>query len=91
MERMLRMMLGLVNKSPDDKALQLRVRQIREWMDLTYRSATYAILARHIPDKQAVSDRRVHINLSTCEHRTEGSVVEPAVPKKYKHTAKKIW
>lgn len=91
MGRMLEMMLGLARGSPDDEELQLRVRQIRQWMDLTYRSATYAILARHIPDKQVVSDLRTHINLSTGAHRTEGTVVEPTVPKKYKHAAKRVW
>ena len=85
-ERMQQMLYGGIT-DPDKKEDD---RQIRDLINSTYRSSTYALVSAWTDDKHDDISLVTTIDLTTGKVRQEGKRTSMQVPKKYKRSTKRF-
>ena len=81
-ERMYQM---LCSKSND-----LDIEHTLHWVDLVYRFSTYALISFWIDDKAEENSVKIRMNMTTGKTTQEWTRNEMRVPRKYRHTTKKL-
>ncbi len=84
--RMYQMLYGEVEDPDNDP----NIAELFDWFNFTFRSAIYALLSGWIDDKQDHFLVTARINLTTGETSQERSGTPMRVPKKYRHTTRRL-
>ena len=84
--RMLQIAYGTAGKSDENTSFQ----HLSSWIEMAFRTSSYAIVSAWLPDKWDETSVRININLSTGETNEVFARKEMRVPRKHKKATKPI-
>ena len=85
-ERMRQLLYGIA----DDSDYKKKLDQMECWFRLIYRFSTYGIISYWIDDKTEENSVKTSVNLTTGKTIQDWTRKEMKVPRKYRHTTKKL-
>ena len=74
----------------DDPENDERVREVMNWFNWVYISATYAIVSAWLDDKQEKNELTTYVNLRNGEVKQEGTRTKMIVPRKFRSKTKRL-